>query len=211
MNKEATIENCEVGPLPTGLCDIHQTNVNIAIYNRDITALTSEVKSLKEQQVEIRSSGNVDTILKTLVQAIDPNKFNLILRDIKELLHLFKEVTNASNFRLLLAKISTTMCPRFHADNNELRMLCTYHGPGTLWLPDYAVDRDAYLTGKRNKSIISNESLAQQVETGDVVILKGSLYPGATPILHRSPSILGDDEKRLLLSIDINESLNLPT
>nr|WP_299382220.1 DUF1826 domain-containing protein [Allomuricauda sp.] len=211
MNAETTIVNCAAGPSPTLLGNIHQTNVNIAIYNRDITTLTTEVRSLKAQQVEIRSSGKVDTILNTLTLALDPNKFSLILQDIKELLYLFKEVTNASSFRLLLATISTNMCPRFHADNNELRMLCTYRGPGTLWLPNHAVDRNAYLTGKGNKSILPNESLAQQVETGDVVILKGSLYPGATPILHRSPNILHKGKKRILLSIDVNESLNLPT
>ncbi|MEM7381676.1 MAG: DUF1826 domain-containing protein, partial [Bacteroidota bacterium] len=99
---------------------------------------------------------------------------------------------------------------RFHTDINELRMLCTYVGAGTLWLPDDAVDRNAYLSGKDNKDIVPDKNLIQQVCTGDVLILKGALYPGSTPILHRSPSVTENDEERILLRIDINESLNHP-
>ena len=101
------------------------------------------------------------------------------------------------------------MCPRFHADNNELRMLCTYHGPGTLWLPDHAVDRNAHLNGRGNASNFADESAAQEVKTGDVALLKGGLYPAASPILHCSPTITSPAEKRVLLTIDANESLNL--
>ena len=45
------------------------------------------------------------------------------------------------------------MCRRFHTDVNELRLLCTYSGPATLWLPEAAADRDAHHTGENNEQI----------------------------------------------------------
>ena len=42
---------------------------------------------------------------------------------------------------------------------------------------------------------------------GDIIILKGALYPEANAILHRSPTIEENGEKRLLLRIDTYEAL----
>ena len=100
------------------------------------------------------------------------------------------------------------MCRKFHTDINDLRLLCTYIGPGTLWLPDEAVDLKALQKGGDEQALVVDEQQIQQVSTGDVVILKGALYPEANPILHRSPSIEESGEKRLLLRIDTNEFLN---
>lgn len=204
-----TIENCVIGSFPQILENIHQPKANIAIYNRDTAALSNEINSLLKHHLEIRLSGDVATIMNALNKAIDSNKYDLITKDIQVLLNLFKDLTHIGSFRLQLTSIDSVMCPRFHADNNELRMLCTYSGPGTLWLPDHAVDRKAYLTGKSNQKILSDESLAQQVDAGDVVILKGGRYPDATPILHRSPDFKRNEKKRILLCIDPNESLRL--
>ena len=43
---------------------------------------------------------------------------------------------------------------------------------------------------------------------GDIVILKGALYPESKAIIHRSPTIEETGKKRLLLRIDTNESVN---
>ena len=117
-------------------------------------------------------------------------------------------MTQASSFRLLLTTVNTDMCRKFHTDINDLRLLCTYIGPGTLWLPDEIVDGKALQAGKEDTEIVIDAQQIQQVPTGDVVILKGALYAGANPILHRSPSIKEHGEKRFLLRIDTNEFLN---
>ena len=206
-------DNAAIGNDIGILQDIHQENKNLAIYQRDIESLKKGLDQAVKRPMEYRANGTVEEITHTLSSyfASAQHLNDVLLQDILNLLGLFEQVTNVSSFRILLATVSTTMCPRFHADNNELRMLCTYYGPGTLWLPDQAVDRKAYRTGKGNQNILLDESLVQQVDTGDVVILKGALYPGANPVLHRSPNIQENGEERILLSIDINESLNLPT
>ncbi len=86
--------------------------------------------------------------------------------------------------------------------------MCTYVGQGTLWLPDTAVDWKAYTAHVGNEQIVKDKELIQQVDAGDVTILKGALYPNAKPIMHRSPSIEETAEERLLLRIDINQSLD---
>lgn len=202
-------ENAVIGNDSEVLHDIHLKAKNIAIYHRAIESLKKGIGNAINQPIEFRASGTKEEItfsLNTYFTNELPKK-NDFLKDVLNLLGLFERVTRVSSFRVSLATISTTMCPRFHADNNQLRMLCTYSGPGTLWLPNDAVDRDAYLTGKGNRKILADESHAQQVDTGDVVILKGALYPGATPILHRSPDVQEDGKQRILLSIDANELL----
>ena len=92
------------------------------------------------------------------------------------------------------------MCRKFHTDVNDLRMLCTYVGQGTLWLPDEAVKNEEYRT--RRDEIVIDEDLIQQALTGDVLILKGALYPEANAVIHRSPTIEETNERRLLLRID---------
>ena len=34
-----------------------------------------------------------------------------------------------------LVSTSAPMCPRFHTDHVGVRLICTYVGPGTEWLP----------------------------------------------------------------------------
>ncbi|MEL6945774.1 MAG: DUF1826 domain-containing protein, partial [Bacteroidota bacterium] len=135
------------------------------------------------------------------------NGCKVLLDDITELLTTFKNVSQATSFRLLLATVSTNMCRRFHTDINDLRLLCTYIGQGTLWVPDKVVNHRATTKGS-NEDMVLDEQQIQQVNTGDVIILKGALYEDANPILHRSPSIEKDGEKRLLLRIDTNDFLN---
>ncbi|MEM1337164.1 MAG: DUF1826 domain-containing protein [Bacteroidota bacterium] len=191
--------------------DIHLKTKNVVVYQRGIAALEGELVQAVKLPIEFRTTGTVEEITFSLSNYFARVLLGYVrlLEDILHLLELFEQVTKVSSFRIVLATVTTTMCPRFHADNNELRMLCTYSGPGTLWLPDHAVDRKAYHRGKGNQNILPDEGCIQQADTGDVVILKGALYPGATPVLHRSPNIKGKEEERLLLSIDNNESLQL--
>ncbi|MEM7484922.1 MAG: DUF1826 domain-containing protein [Bacteroidota bacterium] len=203
-------DNAVIGDDKRILRDIHLKSKNIAVYERSIESLKTGLNQLVMQPIEYRVNGTVEEItnsLSTYFTKVLPKHTDL-MEDILNLLKLFEQITEVSSFQVSLAKISTTMCPRFHADNNELRMLCTYHGPGTQWLPNYAVNRKAYLSGKDNQKILADENLARQVDTGAVVILKGALYWESNPILHRSPNIEKKAKGRILLSIDINESLS---
>lgn len=201
-----TVRNWVEGDTPAVLEDIHQSFVNIAVYNRSIDGLAHEVRSLLKRNIEFMKSGDIETILHALTKAIEPEEFCKVIQDIKALLYLFKEVTGAKSFRMLLATVNTNMCRRFHTDINDLRMLCTYSGVGTLWLTEDNVNRKALNSRGANDCIVIDESRVQQAKTGSVVILKGAIYPqvATKAVVHRSPTIEESGEKRLLLRIDTN-------
>ena len=64
-----------------------------------------------------------------------------------------------------------------------MRLLVTYAGKGTEWLPDEFVDRNAYENGLPNESILKNPSRSKFINTWDVAIFRG----GSDGLLHRSP------------------------
>ncbi|MEM8764383.1 MAG: DUF1826 domain-containing protein [Bacteroidota bacterium] len=138
--------NASIGQETLVLEKIHSRTKNIAICQRSVAALEQNLATTIEKPIEFRSSGIVEEIsilLKEYFQA-QSHLDEALMQDVLRLLGLFGQLTQVSTFRLSLVKLSSTMCPRFHADNNQLRMLCTYYGPGTLWLPDQAANRKAY-------------------------------------------------------------------
>jgi hypothetical protein len=72
-------------------------------------------------------------------------------------------------------------CRAFHVDYNDLRLLCTYWGPGTQW--------------QQAEQIL-------QAHTGDIVLLRGHRHPLGGGVLHRSPPISHTGQNRLLLRLD---------
>lgn len=210
MVTTARSDNWIIGTSLNGLGDIHQEGINISIWERGTAALAKEVHSLLERGVSFRSNGKMDDVLRELELNVLTEGYHLLFQDIKNLLLFFKTTTNASSFRILLTTVNKNMCRRYHTDINDIRLLCTYHGPGTLWLKEDNINRRALDTGGDNQSIVIDENDIQQVKTGSVVLLKGAIYPkqGTRAIVHRSPTIEESGETRLLLRIDTNDFLN---
>lgn len=210
MQMTTTAKNWDIGTTPAVLDNIHDDDINIAIYERDIQALTTEINALLEADVTLRASGDADKIMKMLTSAIDSDTYQLVLQDIDQLLRHFSAITRAASFRLLLTTVATDMCRKFHTDVNDLRMLCTYSGPGTLWLSSDNINLKALHTSKKHEEIAIDQQKIQQAKTGAAIILKGAIYPreNVQAVVHRSPTIEESGDKRLLLRIDTNEFLN---
>jgi len=203
----ASYSNAVISQYTEALQGIHLETKNIAIYQRDVAELCNELDQMAKHPVECRASGSVEDILLVLRDQLEhgSGKFPKLYADVAELLALFKRITRASSFRLLLTSVSTNMCRIFHTDINDLRLLCTYSGPGTLWLPTESIDGSSL---NKSKDIKIDKSQIQQVATGDIAILKGALYPKSNPVLHRSPAIEESGEHRFLLRIDTNEFIS---
>ena len=200
--------NAAIGKKPEILSEILQEEKNITVYEREIPHLEKDIESLVGKEFELRCSGT----LKEIESAIRAGLKNetALCEDAISLLVRFKEISEADSFRILLEKVETNMCRKFHTDINDLRMLCTYSGQGTMWLPEGAVNRSFLKSMEGNESIVSDNALVQQVSAGDVVILKGAIYPqkNTKAIVHRSPPIEESGEKRILFRIDTNEFMN---
>ena len=202
--------NWGIGKSSKILEKIHEEHINIAIYERDVNHLADEINKILYNDLNFKATGNIDSIIKELNKIPNVDDYKLIIDDIIFLLNQFKEISEVKSFKLLLAIVDNDMCRRFHTDLNYIRMLCTYIGPGTLWLSENNLNRAALDDLESNNSIVVNNDLINQVSTGSVAILKGGLYPrkGTKAIVHRSPNIQESQQKRLLLRIDADELFN---
>lgn len=207
-----TYLNAAIGDSFHTLNEIKSPEKNIAIFERDISHLQNEVDSLISVAFNFQKSGSVSDILNELfVQSIALGfSTRETIEDVSHLLRSFAALTKADSFRLTLEAVNSNMCRRFHTDLNDLRLLCTYSGPGTLWLPENNVNRKALASRVENEAVFYDAEAIQQASAGDVLILKGALFPVAntSAIVHRSPTIEESGEQRLLLRIDTNEFLN---
>ncbi|MCB9983613.1 MAG: DUF1826 domain-containing protein [Rhodospirillales bacterium] len=74
-------------------------------------------------------------------------------------------------------------CRRYHIDNVPMRLLVTYAGAGTEWLPDEAADRRAFANGEPNERIVKDPAAKQFMNVWDVSVFRG----GPKGLLHRTP------------------------
>lgn len=207
----SSIDNAVITDQLQRLNDIFEQEKNIAIYQRDIEHLKREVEEAMRKTIQVSASGTIQDISSALETYFNTHLKNcpLLMKDIIEITKVFRQVTESSSFRVLFTTVNTNMCRRFHTDMNDLRLLCTYYGPGTLWLPENNVNRQALQDGLDNPAIIRDPRQVQQVNTGAVTLLKGAIFPspGTHAIVHRSPTIEETGEKRLMLRVDTNDFL----
>lgn len=207
-----TIANLAVASEPAVLQRIHEDAVNIAVWERAAPVPASDLGAvLSTMRAEVRASGCVTAIMEHLheVFADMDLEAGVLLNDIALLLEGFATTSMVKDLRLSFSAVNTNMCRRFHTDVNDMRLLCTYAGPGTLWLPNDAVNEKAIRSHDPHLPIERSPVDVQQVATGHVAIIKGALYPGdrVAACVHRSPTIEETGQQRLLLRIDTNGPL----
>ena len=206
-------DNWPTSRSPIALCHIHDDDVNIVIHERDIRPLSSEIAALLAQGISANLYGSNTDLLRQLTSVLDPATYPKLTKDVALLLQRFAEVTYSKEQQLLFKVVDTNMCRRFHTDVNDLRMLCTYSGPGTQWLTNDNVNTKALSSRSENARIVRDEARIRQAGAGDVVLLKGSAYPGENTraVVHRSPPVEASREQRLLLRIDTETTANIWT
>tara|TARA_B100000989_G_scaffold47303_1_gene30755 strand:+ start:451 stop:1110 length:660 start_codon:yes stop_codon:yes gene_type:complete len=101
--------------------------------------------------------------------------------DMAEVCNVFCETLATKTVGFCLA--TKRSCQRYHIDNVPLRLLVTYYGKGTEWVPDSAVDRLAYDSGMPNDKILTNYSARKFLNAWDIAIFRG----GPDGLLHRTP------------------------
>jgi hypothetical protein len=116
--------------------------------------------------------------------------------DLRRLGERFLALAGAGDCRVGFGRILTDKCRKFHADYVRLRMVVTYEGPGTEWVPDGAVARERTIEphpdpAVANRQIVRDATAVGRARTGDVVLLKGHGWPGneGRGAIHRSPPI----------------------
>ena len=107
--------------------------------------------------------------------------FELWVADMANVCKIFCDMVEEDSIDFCLG--TERGCRRYHIDNVPMRLLVTYAGRGTEWLPDTAADRQAFEGGMPNELILKDPSARQFVGIWDVAIFRG----GPKGVLHRTP------------------------
>lgn len=191
---------------PSVLMDIHRPGVNLAIWHRPLLApllgkaLQGLMPAAPFTVVAVGSSAELPDRLAE--QLPGPVPTDLML-DLVNLVAGFLMLDGGgSRARVRLEALVHDGCRKWHADAVGLRMLCTYCGAGTQWLP---INGGAAAARALNGATPSCGT--GQLPTGAIAVLKGERYPNneGNGCIHRSPPAGPGPRARLLLCIDQTE------
>ncbi|MEJ2754698.1 MAG: DUF1826 domain-containing protein [Gammaproteobacteria bacterium] len=200
-----------IGRTANMLADIYQKHVNMVVWERQPnTSLTMECQALLTKK---GFTGHLTTLpinkLRHLADALpDLASSPQLKADIQLLVEMFSCLFGLQTIGLRLTPLTGSMCPRFHVDRVPCRLITTYIGTGTEWLPHDSVDRSKLGTGSNGlndaqRGLYSSPQAIQTLHPGDVALLKGEAWEGneGAGLVHRSPTI-GPGQRRLLLTLD---------
>lgn len=198
------------GKQPIVLSDIYQENINIAIWERDrADTLKYSVKEFLELNPTFQKEMFLtpSEALSRLNESFN-NKMPEVSEDIAELVDMFCYLFELKQAGVRLKVLDKAMCPKFHVDKVPCRLVTTYQGVATEWLPHEVVDQTKLgwaCNGlpDSESGLYQKESDIQQLHCGDVALLKGTLWEGNenAGLVHRSPELIAN-EKRLILTLD---------
>lgn len=200
-----------LGGSPDILPNIYKDSVNMVVWQRAPTATLSKEcqtlltgKGLTSHRTTMSAAKIRNLDEKLPVLASSPH----LRADIRLLAEMFSCLFGLRAIGLRLTTLTEPMCPRFHVDRVPCRLITTYVGNGTEWLPHQLVDRSKLGSGNGGLSdtasgLIPSEQQIQRLSPGDVALFKGELWEGneGAGVVHRSPPA-DCSQQRLLLSID---------
>lgn len=127
-----------------------------------------------------------------------------LIADIADLLARLAALADARRMRVSFGAIRSDQCRKFHVDWVRYRLITTYLGPGTEWVPDPAVDRTALehpadCPCDANKNIIRDATAVMCAAPGEVLLMKGVRHPDSPGTVHRSPPLGETGQVRVVL------------
>jgi|TARA_B110000091_G_C13794079_1_gene467018 hypothetical protein len=195
--------------------NIYRDDTNIAIWQRKLPgelALAADEVLKTGVRVQIAEAVTVESVHSTLCNALgESNAVKTLSDDITLLVDMFCYLFDLKEVGLRLTALDRPMCPRFHFDRIPCRLVSTYHGIATEWLPHQLVDRGKLGAGNQGKSdeqsgLFESTDDIRQLSQGDVALLKGEFWYNneGAGLVHRSPVQSQDsiNERRLLLTLD---------
>ena len=206
---------CTEGSEPQSLAGIYRKDVNIAIWYRNVSenlaqaagAILDTFPGLKIALIAppeaicpaFEKELGFSSVVKTLAE------------DIAYLANIYSGLFDLSRIGLRVTALDRAMCPRFHVDRVPCRLVTTYQGTATEWLPNIFANRTKLGVGNRCKpddqsGLFASATDVQYLGRGDVALLKGESWAGneGNGLIHRSPQ-LDSYIRRLLLTFDFME------
>ena len=197
---------------PGVLADIYNDGTDIAIWKRELprsirSSVAEFVDACPSHRTELSATPDQaqDALTKALGEKLDAE----VTTDMADLVGMFCMLFDLERAGIRLSVLHNAMCPKFHVDRIPCRLVTTYQGIATEWLPHDCVDRSKLGHGSNSKpdhesGLFLQSQDIQQLRHGDIALLKGDSWKGSEGkgLVHRSPRIL-DTDRRLLLTLDI--------
>lgn len=199
-----------------GLAKILDPGLHVVTWHRPVDPaierlLKSRAWSLShESRLELRRSDasferSVAALVPEAAAQSDAAGASALRQDIRRLCEAYSELVGDEVLTIALEEEDTTTCPRFHVDMVGVRMLVTYTGPGTEWLPNEDADRRWLGVAGMHRDtdgVIGPGARIQRAPSFAVILLKGEAWPEGVGFgaIHRSPDLEG--ETRVLLRVD---------
>lgn len=191
---------------PTVLSDIYKEEINIAIWQRQKQFSVKEFLALNPTFKKEMILTPQDAFSR--VSESFNNNMSEVSEDIALLVDMFCYLFELKQVGMRLKVLDKAMCPKFHVDKVPCRLVTTYQGTATEWLPHELVDQTKLGWGCNGladceSGLYKSESDIQQLNCGDVALIKGTLWEGNenAGLVHRSPELI-TNEKRLILTLD---------
>ena len=198
------------------ISEIYRNELNISIWQRKLNDLL-----IKSSENVLNNNPNLEysevlkpvEVKQSLESVLGDNiEVSPFIEDVSYLSFMFCKLFDQKKLWLRLDGIDHPMCPRFHTDKIKCRLVTTYVGPATQWLPHNLVDRKKLGFGNDGKpddqsGLFQSKQDIKQLDRGHVALLKGESWEGneGAGVVHRSPHSEGN-YKRLYLTIDFVES-----
>lgn len=200
-----------IGDEPEVLAEIYDDANNLTIWQRCLTdSKVKQTQAFLQAYPTYQRSITVtpDNHYAGIPEAMGNFGHSDLCHDIIEVVDMFCTLFELRRAGLRLAVLDKPMCPRFHVDRVPCRLVSTYSGVGTEWLPHDCVDRSKL--GKASGGLLDEASglypdanSIHKMSDGDVALLKGELWDGNenAGLVHRSP-IPTNGQSRLVLTLD---------
>ena len=203
---------------PADLARIKDDTVQLAVWRR--ASVPKFVAALAEPSIVpsalprfeglVASTGASEAVRSTLASqtmlALTEGDMDELVGDIDRLVRVFARLTQTKDVFIRLECLDHNGCSFWHQDSVSFRLVTTYRGPCTEYVPP---DLSRATLRRKSRDAKGAQSLCHH----DVAFFKGrgetrhgdSLYdhPG---IVHRSPHIAGSGVYRVVLVLDLPES-----
>ncbi len=165
----AEVEACE---------RLARSEINLVSWRRELppgldAELVEWARRFPAEFDEIVCMPNYDLSAATLGLA-EPARAWLTM-DVAILIARLAHLADARRLRVSLRAVRTDKCRKFHVDYVRYRLVTTYVGPGTEWVPDGAVRREALdhppdCPCDANKEIVRDSSAIRHAVPGEVIV-----------------------------------------
>ena len=210
-NNTALYRRAAISEQPNILADIYQDDVNIAIWQNELSELATQQTNNLRQSSELLNmvlAATPDNVIAQLMENHALADKTALCQHIQILLDMFCTLFELQRAGLRLTLLDKAMCPKFHVDKIPCRLVSTLGGPATEWLAfediDYTKLGLASVGLSDDESgVYLHENAIQQMQSGDVALLKGSGWQNNqdAALVHRSPHV-ANNEKRLVITLD---------